>query len=72
MKNKVVSISEKLPQPVILSDGIYEGVWGGYKIIVPHNDRTFILETEVGVRGMGVKVVVEVKDGIATFQEISN
>jgi len=30
------------------------------------------LETEEGIRGIGYKVVVEVKDGIATFDEIKS
>lgn len=69
---KVKSITEKLPQSATLPDGIYYGSWGGYVITVNYNNKTFELETEEGVRGIDVRVVVAVKDNVATFETLSN
>ena len=67
MKNKVKSITEKVPQITTLPDGFYNGVWGGYVIEVSFEGKTFELATEIGVKGISIKVVVEVADGEATF-----
>ena len=72
MKNKIKSIREKVPQITTLPDGFYSGVWGGYNIVVVTDGKTYELETEDGVRGSGVSVVVEIKEGIATFDEFRN
>ena len=72
MKNKIKSIKEKVPQVTSLPDGYYNGVWGGYVIEVRYKDKTYELETEEGVRGIGFKVVVEIKDGVATFDDINS
>ena len=70
MKNKVKSIIEKVPQVTTLSDGFYNGVWGGYVIEVTCEGKIFELATEIGVKGIGIKVVVEVIDGEATFDTV--
>jgi len=67
MRNKVKSITEKLPQVTTMPDGFYSGTWSGYEIEVEFGSKKFQLETEEGVRGTNVRVVVEVKDGVATF-----
>ena len=72
MKNKIKSIKEKVPQVTTLPDGYYNGVWGGYSIDVNYKSKAYELETEDGVRGINVKVIVEVKDGIATFEEVNS
>ena len=72
MKHKIKSIKEKVPQWTTLPDGLYNGVWGGYVIEVKYKDKTFELETEEGVRGMDIKVVVEVKDGVPSFDEVNS
>jgi hypothetical protein len=71
MENKIKSIKEKVPQIATLPDGYYNGIWGGYVIELNYKGKTFELGTEEGVRGVGFKVVVEVKDGVATFGEIN-
>jgi hypothetical protein len=72
MRNKVKKITEKVPQIATLPDGYYNGIWGGYSIEVQYKGKTYELETEEGVRGIGFKVIVEVKDGVATFDEIKS
>lgn len=72
MKNKIKSITEKVPQVATLSDGLYYGTWGGYVIEITSKGKTYELSTEEGVRGIGIKVVVEVKDGLATFGEVNS
>jgi hypothetical protein len=72
MRNKIKSIKEKVPQVTTLPDGYYNGIWGGYSIDVNFKSKNYELETEEGVRGMGIKVIVEVKDGVATFEEINS
>ena len=72
MENKIKSIKEKVPQITTLPDGFYNGIWGGYIIQVQYNGRNFELETEEGVRGSGFKVVVQVKNGVASFEEINS
>lgn len=61
-----------MPKKSKLPDGIYIGTWGGYTIDVRYHDIQYELTVEEGVRGVGFKVVVVVKDGIATFEEINN
>lgn len=72
MSNKIISIKEKVPQNTTLPDGYYNGIWGGYIIEVQYNNKTYELETTEGVKGIGYKVIVIIKDGIATFDEVKN
>ena len=72
MKNKITSITEKLPQPAVLPDGFYNGIWGGYVIEISYKDRKYGLHTEEGVRGIGFKVVVEIQNGVATFDSVNS
>ena len=70
MKNKIKSIKEKVPQISTLPDGYYNGTWGGYVVEVTYKGKVFELETEEGVRGIGFKVIVQVENGVATFDEV--
>jgi hypothetical protein len=70
--SKILEIREKLPQITTLPDGAYFGIWGGNCIDVSYKGKTYELTTEEGVRGVGYKVVVTIKDGMATFNEIKN
>lgn len=70
--NKILEITEMKPQPATLPDGKYIGSWGGFLITVDYNSRTYTLKTERGVKGFGVKVLVTVLDGVATFEEFKN
>ena len=72
MINKIKSIKEKVPRVSTLPDGYYYGTWGGYVIEVHYKGKTFELETEEGVRGAGFKVVVQVENGVATFDEVNS
>ncbi len=72
MSYKVLKIEEKLPQPAILPDGKYTGIWGGYIVEIKVNNKTYELTSEEGVRGSGIKVIVEIVDGKATFEETKN
>jgi hypothetical protein len=72
MSNKIKSIKEKVPQITTLPDGMYTGTWGGYVIELHYKGKTYELETEEGVRGMGFKVIVTIKDGVATFEDLKN
>jgi hypothetical protein len=70
--NKILEIREKVPQTAKLPDGSYFGTWGGYVIELQYNGKTYELTTQEGVRGIGFKVVVTIKDGVATFSDIKN
>lgn len=72
MKYSIESIAEKIPTPSTLPDGLYIGLWGGYVVTVRFNDKTFELKTPEGIRGINFRVVVEIKDGVATFSELKN
>jgi hypothetical protein len=72
MSNKILSIKEKVPTITTLPDGIYSGTWGGNVIDVSYKGTTYELTTEEGVRGFGIKVIVNIKDGDATFTELKN
>ncbi len=69
---KIVKITEKIPRETTLEDGIYTGTWGGYIIELTYKSKTYELTTEEGVRGVVFKVVIEVKDGVATFETTKN
>ncbi len=74
MENTIVSIKEVevKRKDRFLPDGLYAGVWGGNTICVRYKEVDYELETSEGVRGIGYKVVVEVKKGIATWAELNN
>lgn len=72
MSNKILNITEKVPQIAILPDGLYSGIYGGYVISVVYENKQYELHTEEGVRGGGIKVLVTIKDGIATFEQLNN
>ena len=69
---KVLSISEKRPVNVSLPDGVYLGIWGGHVIELEFKGKTYELESDVGVKGFGYKVVVTIENGIATYAEVKN
>ncbi len=69
---KILSVTEQVPQITSLPDGIYEGIWGGHNIDVKFNNKTYNLKPDEGVRGINVKVIVTFKDGLGSFQTISN
>ena len=69
---KITAINIKVPKETTLPDGIYSGVWGGYIIDVTYDGRNYSLTTEEGVRGFGIKVMVTIKDQVATFETIKN
>lgn len=69
---EITKISIKVPKEAVLPDGIYAGVWGGYVITLNYDKKIYELATKDGVRGMDIKVVVTVKDGIPTFETIKN
>jgi hypothetical protein len=71
MKNKIKSITEKVPQIATLPDGLYNAVWSGYVIELSYGSKNYQLETEIGVRGIGIKVVVEVFEGLASFDTVN-
>ena len=70
--NKIKAIREKKPVETTLPDGMYNGIWGGYNIEVKYDGKTYELETEEGVRGIGYRVIVAIQDGVATFNECKN
>ena len=72
MSNKVIAITEKVPKVTTIPDGLYIGKWGGYVIEVKSKDKAFELQTEEGVRGIDINVVVTVKDGVATFETVNS
>lgn len=69
---KILSIKEKLPINVSLPDGVYLGVWGGNVIEFGFKGKTYELESDVGVKGFGYKVVVTIVNGDASYEEIVN
>jgi hypothetical protein len=69
---RILEIKEKVPQTTTLPDGSYFGTWGGSVIELDYKGKLYELTTEEGVRGIGYKVVVNIKDGVATFTEIKN
>jgi len=71
MKNKIKSITEKVPQVTTLPDGLYNAVWSGFAIELSYGSKNYQLETEIGVKGIGIKVVVEVFEGVASFDTVN-
>jgi len=53
---------------VVPPDGEYKGFWGGYNVRFTINDQNFEFESESGVRGMNIPVIVSVKNGVVTFE----
>lgn len=72
MKMKILSIKEKVPVATTLRDGFYTGVWGGSIITLQSEGKVYELEAEEGIRGIGIRVIVEVKDCIASFEVVKN
>ena len=72
MSNKILSITERVPHPSELPDGAYIGTWGGYIITLTYGNRQYELRTQEGVRGVGIRVVITIKDGQGSFEEVKN
>ena len=72
MINKITSITKKIPKTTTLPDGLYNGTWGGYVIEINYKGSTYELATEESVRGINIKVVVEIKDGEPTFDTVNS
>lgn len=72
MKNKVKSIIKHISQVVTLPDGIYKGTWSAYVIELKYENEIYELRTEIGVRGINIPVVIEIKEGVATFDTVIN
>lgn len=72
MRNKITSITKKVPKTTTLPDGLYNGIWGGYVIEINYKGDTYELATEEGVRGINIKVIVEIKDGEPTFDTVNS
>lgn len=69
---KILSIKEKQPIDVSLPDGVYLGVWSGFIIDLEFKGKTYELASDIGVKGFGIKVVVSVSNGEATYTELKN
>jgi hypothetical protein len=69
---EILEITERIPEPTSLPDGTYTGIWGGYVITLSYDKKTYELKTKEGVRGFNIKVVVTIKDGVASFVECNN
>lgn len=48
---------------VKLHNNTYDGLWGGYEVYIPSERYRF--QTDIGVRGFDIPVVVQVSDGKA-------
>ena len=72
MKNKILTITKKEPKEVILPDGLYMGLWSGSCIDILYKENKYELETELCIKGINIPVIVEIKDGIATFDKTLN
>ena len=70
LRYNVKSIKEKVPEVTILPDGLYYGTWSGHVINLEYKNKNYELITEEGVKDFGRKVVVEVKNGVATFDKV--
>lgn len=71
-KIEITNITKKVSAPAVLPDGVYKGEWGGSVIAVTFEGEEYILTTSEGVRTFGLKVIVTVEDGKATFTELNN
>lgn len=70
MNNKISEIKEK--KPTTLPDGTYIGKWTGNIIDLNYLNKDYELITETSVKGLGLKVVITIKNGSATFTETNN
>lgn len=52
---RLISERENLP------DGLYKGLWGGYKVRLTYKGDEYELETEDGVKGMNIPVAISVQ-----------
>ena len=69
---KILSITEKVPQEATLPNGLYFGTWSGYNIDVHYNGKNYVMHTMETVKGLNIKVAVDIKDGSATFKTFKN
>ena len=65
MKNSITEINQKNNHK--LDDGVYIGKYGGSLIRVKVAQQEWELKTEIGVKGIGINVVVTVENGAASF-----
>lgn len=70
--NKILKIEEKAPVAATLPDGYYTGILGGNNIDVIFEKKSYQLTTKEGWRGIGMRVVVIIKNGEATYEFLKN
>jgi hypothetical protein len=69
---KITKVTESVPKETTLPTGVYLGMWGGHVIEVEYQGRKIHLHTEEGVKGMDVKVIVNVVGDEYKFVEANN
>ncbi len=62
----VISIQREVPA-IHLPEGEHAGKWGGYVVNATIGGKSYVLHTNVGVRGMNVPCVVKVHGGIVSI-----
>ena len=67
MKNLIKKITKNVPQEVTLPDGLYSAEWSGYIIKLIFENEIYELQTIINAKGIGIKVIIEVTEGYATF-----
>ena len=72
MDGRIIKTEIKVPKEVTLPDGVYTGTWGGNQIEVKYKDEYYLLTTDIGVRGVGLKVVVHKGPEGFWFNSIKN
>lgn len=69
MKKRATAMTSN---PDLLPDGVYEGIWGGSSILVNHKNRIYKFNSELIVKGINIKVAMEIIEGNITFEEYNN
>ncbi len=55
-------ITAKVTDNKHISDGIYNGIWGGWEVSFDYNGEKRKIETSIGVRGFNIPVKVKVNN----------
>jgi len=67
---KILKVKKRCYEIGVLPDGEYNGLWAGNTIEVYFKWYTYDLITEKEIPRINIKVLVTVKDGVATYKTI--
>ena len=67
---KIIAVDARRLETVKIPDGVYDGIWGGYRVIFKVDEIEYIANTEAGIRTPRAACKVTSKDGKLSVETV--